>query len=77
MNEKEMRAKYQPRPLESQVEFEAVMEAMNQEQTELNRPFIDKRMEIARERQLLNLQKQAINQQLSALSLEQKNNTTF
>lgn len=68
--EQEIRAKYQPRPLESQVEFEAVMEAMNNEQTSLNRPFIDRRMEIAKERQLLNLQKQAINQQLSALSIE-------
>ena len=46
------------------------MSAINQEQGELNRPFIDRKMEIAKQRELLNIQKQAINQQLSALSVE-------
>lgn len=70
MNFEEIKAKYQPRQLENQVEFDAIMSAINQEQGELNRPFIDRKMEIAKQRELLNIQKQAINQQLSALSVE-------
>ena len=70
MNFEEIKAKYQPRQLENQVEFDAIMSAINQEQGELNRPFIDRKMEIMKQRELLNIQKQAINQQLSALSVE-------
>ena len=70
MNFEKIKAKYQPRQLENQVEFDAIMSAINQEQDELNRPFIDRKMEIAKQRELLNIQKQAINQQLSALSVE-------
>ena len=70
MNFEKIKAKYQPRQLENQVEFDAIMSAINQEQGELNRPFIDRKMEIAKQRELLNIQKQAINQQLSALSVE-------
>lgn len=70
MNFEEIKAKYQPRQLENQVEFDAIMSAINQEQGELNRPFIDRKIEITKQRELLNIQKQAINQQLSALSVE-------
>lgn len=70
MNFEKIKAKYQPRQLENQVEFDAIMSAINQEQGELNRPFIDRKIEIAKQRELLNIQKQAINQQLSALSVE-------
>ena len=70
MNFEKIKAKYQPRQLENQVEFDAIMSAINQEQGELNRPFIDRKMEIAKQRELLNIQKKAINQQLSALSVE-------
>ena len=70
MNFEKIKAKYQPRQLENQVEFDAIMSAINQEQGELNRPFIDRKMEITKQRELLNIQKQAINQQLSALSVE-------
>ena len=70
MNFEKIKAKYQPRQLENQVEFDAIMSAINQEQGELNRPFIDRKMEIMNQRELLNIQKQAINQQLSALSVE-------
>ena len=70
MNFEKIKAKYQPRQLENQVEFDAIMSAINQEQGELNRPFIDRKMEIMKQRELLNIQKQAINQQLSALSVE-------
>jgi predicted ATP-binding protein involved in virulence len=70
MNKEEIKAKYQPRQLENQAQFEDIMHRMNQEQGELNRPYIDRKLEIAKQRELLKIQKQAINQQLSALSIE-------
>ena len=70
MNVEEIMAKYQPRQLDKQVEFEAIMSEINHHQGELNRPLIDRKMEITKQRELLNIQKQAINQQLSALSAE-------
>lgn len=68
MTVQEIKAKYQPRQLENQVEFEQIMSDINQMQAELNRPLIDQRIELVRQRELLNVQKQAINQQLSVLS---------
>lgn len=41
-------------------------------QTKLNHPINDRKMQICKQRELLNIQKQAINQQLSALSAEQQ-----
>jgi hypothetical protein len=70
MTNEEIMAKYQPRQLENQMQFEEIMHRMNQEQGELNRPLIDRKMEIIKQRELLNIQKQAINQQLSSLSAE-------
>ena len=52
-------AKYQPRQLEKQVEFEQVMQQMNQDQALENHPFIDRIMEIQKQRELLNIQKKA------------------
>ena len=66
----EIKAKHQPRQLENQVEFDAIMSDINQQQGELNRPLIDRKKEIVKQRELLNIQKHAINQQLSALSAE-------
>ena len=70
MNEKDIKAKYQPREVDSQVEFETIMQEMNNEQSLLNHPYIDRKAWIVKQRELLNIQKHAINQQLSALSLE-------
>ena len=70
MTVQEFKAKYQPRQLENQVEFDAIMSDINQQQGELNRPFIDRKMDIVKQRELLNIRKQAICQQLSALSAE-------
>lgn len=70
MNVEEIKAKHQPRQLENQAEFDAVMSDINQQQAILNRPFLDRKREIVRQRELLNIQKQAINQQMSALSAE-------
>ena len=70
MTQEEIMAKYQPRQLEKQVEFEHIMQQMNQDQALENHPYIDRKMEIIKQRELLMVQKQAIMQQLSALSVE-------
>jgi len=70
MNQEELMAKYQPRQLENQVEFETIMSEMNNDRSLLIHPYIDRKMEIVKKRNLLNIQKQAIYQQISALSAE-------
>ena len=70
MTVEEIKAKHQPRQLENQVEFDAIMSDINQQQGELNRPLIDRKKKIVKQRELLKIQKHAINQQLSALSAE-------
>ena len=72
MTVEEIKAKHQPRQLENQVEFDAIMSDINQQQGELNRPIIDRKMEIVKQRELLNIQKQAINQQLSAFNIQKQ-----
>ena len=42
MTQEEIMAKHQPRQLENQVEFDAIMSDINQQQGELNRPLIDR-----------------------------------
>ena len=52
MTVEEIKAKHQPRQLENQVEFDAIMSDINQQQGELNRPLIDRKMEIVKQRSL-------------------------
>lgn len=66
----EIKAKYQPREVDSQVEFETIMKEINHEQELQNHPYIDRKAWIVKQRELLRIQKQAINQQLSTYSLE-------
>ena len=56
MTVEEIKAKHHPRQLENQVEFDAIMSDINQQQGELNRPLIDRKMEIVKQRELLNIQ---------------------
>ena len=70
MNEQEIRAKYAARKCESQMEFDRLMSEMNTEQTHLNHPYIDRERELAKQRELLEQQKQAINIQLNAIKVE-------
>jgi len=70
MNQEELMAKYQPRQLENQVEFETIMSEMNNEQSLLNHPYIDRKMEIIKKRELLMIQLNSVKSQLSALSAE-------
>ena len=70
MTKEEIQAKYQPRQLETQAEFDDIMQRMGQEQTNENHPYIDRLGEIAKQRALLEIQRNGINTQLKALSVE-------
>ena len=70
MNEKEIRAKYEARKCENQMEFDRLMSEMNTEQTHLNHPYLDRERELAKQRELLETQKQAINIQLNQIKVE-------
>jgi hypothetical protein len=70
MNEKEIRAKYEARKCETQMEFDRVMSEMNTEQTHLNHPYLDRERELIKQKKLLEQQKSAINIQLDAIKLE-------
>lgn len=70
MNEKEIRAKYEAQVCETQMEFDRIMSEMNAEQTHLNHPYLDRERELAKQRELLETQKQAINIQLNQIKVE-------
>jgi hypothetical protein len=70
MNEKEIRAKYEARKCENQMEFDRLMSEMNIEQTHINHPWLDRERELAKQKELLEQQKQAINIQLNAIKVE-------
>jgi hypothetical protein len=70
MNEKEIRAKYEARKCETQMEFDRLMSEMNTEQTHLNHPYLDRERELIKQKKLLEQQKSAINIQLDAIKLE-------
>lgn len=42
MNENEIRAKYEARKCENQIEFDRLMSEMNSEQEHMNHPFADR-----------------------------------
>jgi hypothetical protein len=69
MNEQEIRARFEARKLESQIEFERMNE-MNTMQTNLNHPSLDRDRELLKQRALLIQQKSAINIQLDAIQVE-------
>ena len=70
MNEKEIRAKYEARKCETQMEFDRLMSEMNTEQTHLNHPYLDRERELAKQREMLMTQKSAINIQLNQIKIE-------
>ena len=70
MNEKEIRAKYEAQVCATQMEFYRLMSEMNTEQTHLNHPYLDRERELAKQRELLETQKQAINIQLNQIKVE-------
>lgn len=70
MNEKEIREKYPPHVVETQIEFERIMSEMNAEQSHINHPWLDRDREIAVQRENIRVQIQALKQQDSALKME-------
>ena len=70
MNIQEIREKYPPRKLNSQVEFDNMMSQMNAEQTEMNHPLLDRDRELAKQRQNLMMQMDAIKIQLKGIAVE-------
>ena len=70
MNEKEIRDKYQAKVCATQMEFDRLMSEMNTDQTHLNHPYLDRERELAKQRELLETQKQAINIQLNQIKVE-------
>ena len=70
MNEKEIRARFEARKCENQMEFERIMNEMNTVQTHLQHPYLDRDRELLKQRQLLMQQKSAINIQLNAIKVE-------
>ncbi len=70
MSKEEIMAKFQPKKCGSQVEFDAIMEEMNREQTLANHPGLDRLREIGKQRALIKVQIDGLRQQLSALRIE-------
>lgn len=73
MTESEMqvlREKYPPQKCENQIEFEAIMSQMNDEQTHINHPFIDKDRELSVKKEELKLQLDAIYTEIRKINLE-------
>ena len=70
MNEKEIRAKYEARKCENQMEFDRLMSEMNNEKTHLNHPYLDRDREIAQQRENIRIQMQALKTQDAALKTQ-------
>lgn len=70
MNCKEIREKYQPKEVSTQIEFDRIMQEMNTEQTHMNHPYLDREREISVARENIKVQIQALHQQDSALKME-------
>lgn len=70
MEIEEIKAKYQARQLESQIEFDRVMNELNTEQTHLNHPYLDRMREIEKKINLLKVEKRSIDIQIDTLKIE-------
>lgn len=71
-NEKEIRAKYPPHEVETQVEFDEVMERINFDQRQLVQPFAEKELELLNQRTLLKQQMTAIRIQIDAIDMQKR-----
>lgn len=76
MTLEEVKGVFQPRKLESQVEFDRVMNAMNVEQEHLNHPSLDREREVLKrtkiEAAILGLRIQLAEIQQERINLEQE-----
>ena len=74
MNEKEIREKFAPRKCENQNEFDMIMHDMNDVQTELNHPYLDRERELLKQIDLLNAQRNAIFVQIDTIQVQRREN---
>ena len=70
MKENEIRAKFKARKCENENEFQRIMREMNDEQTMLNHPFVDREMSIMSEKLQINAYIQELHCKIAALNLE-------
>lgn len=70
MEIEEIKAKYQARQLDSQIEFDRVMNELNTEQTHLNHPYLDRMRDIEKKINLLKVEKRSIDIQIDTLKIE-------
>lgn len=70
MKEKEIRKKFPPRKCESQIEFDRIMSDMNQAQSHLNHPYLDRLRELNKQKANIETQIQALKVQLNSIRIE-------
>jgi hypothetical protein len=70
MNEKEIRAMFQPNVCNSQIEFDDFMHSVNNAQSIANHPHLDRLRELNKQQALIETQKQSLNVQLNAIKVE-------
>lgn len=70
MEIEEIKAKYQARKMDSQIEFDRVMNELNTEQTHLNHPYLDRMREIEKKINLLKVEKRSICVRIDTLKIE-------
>lgn len=70
MEIEEIKAKYQARQMDSQIEFDRVMNELNTEQTHMNHPYLDRMREIEKKINLLKVEKRSIDIQIDTLKIE-------
>ena len=72
-NEKEIRGNYPPpHEVETQIEFDKVMEQINFDQRQLVQPFAEKELELLNQRTLLQQQMTAIRIQIDAIDMQKR-----
>ena len=70
MNEQELRTKWAPRVLESQIEFDRVMNDINNEQTMMCGPLLDRQRELNIQQMMLENQRRELGIKMDELKIE-------
>lgn len=70
MTEQQARERFTPVKCNSQLEFDKRMQAINEQQTIENHPYLDRLRELTKQKALIETQKQALNVQLNAIKME-------
>ena len=70
MNEQELRTKWAPRVLESQIEFDRVMNDINNEQTLMCGPLLDRQRELNIQQMMLENQRRELGIKMDELKIE-------